>query len=1001
MNAPQAALVRIKLIHASRHPSFSADSRLPGKVNYIFGHDPSRWIRNVPLYARIVERSIWPGVDAVWRGEGGRLETDFVVAPMANPNLISLGVEGADRIAVTAGGDLRIEAHGQGLELLKPNIYQQREGSRQTVPGRYVMEPGVGGANIVRFELGSYDHHQALVIDPVVQLAYSTFLGAGQETAFGIAVDSAGSAYVTGVTVSGAFPTTPKAFQVTPPPHQVAFVTKFSPDGTTLVYSTYLGGTAPADVFGDFGNAIAVDAHGNAYITGVAGSNDFPLKNAFQTSKLNSTVLNTAAFFTELSADGSSLLYSTYLGGDCDSQDTGNSIAVDAQGKAYLAGTAVCTNFPTTPGAFQTVFNPGAASNAFAAKFDPGKSGSASLLFSTFLGGSSAAYGDQGLAIAVDANGNPYVAGATGSTDFPIKNAFQSELGGAAGGAAANAFVTKFSADASALLYSTYLGGSTNAAGGGASDVARAIAVDSHGSAYVAGIASAANFPVTPGAFQPHLGGGGTAPSNAFVTKFSPDGSALVYSTYLGGSGLGSGFGDAAAGVAIDATGNVYVAGTATSPDFPTLFPFSHYPGTFDVFVSELSGDGSALVYSTLLGSSVPATDPTGFTAGASAIALDQSANAYIAGETNAPDFPLANPFQSSLSEWGDGRDAFVTKLFLSPASPTPFAPTPTPSPTPVIKINSVPESVAVGAAVTIGGSNFTRTTYVQGWVATANGGVWQWNLTPDISSLSPTSLTITIPASTTIGEGYVALQAISVDRDYQASNVVGTLLTGNPSAGIPTISEVNGVGLNPISSNPSYALNVIDTVVMPGSAVTLAGSGFDTANGVAVDLFYPDGKMPTIILNPGAPGLEADKITVTLPDASALPDGPGSFVVSNKGSGSYAGKSNAVSVVIGQEISLASVSQAGNLITVTGTGFSTATVINLFNLQGETVVNLGGIDSHQKPLIPLTVIDSTQFTFTLPTAAVPGPAYVQAINPPFTPFTNTGTSANGTIDLR
>jgi hypothetical protein len=480
-------------------------------------------------------------------------------------------------------------------------VYQDVNGSRREVASSFVLLDDPSSESTathhspvathqIGFAVGSYDLSRPLVIDPV--LSYSTYLGgSARGQGYGIAVDPAGNAYVTGYTYSHNFPTA-NAFQ----PHNGgngsnAFVTKFSADGTSLVYSSYLGGAS-----GDFGYGIAVDADGNAYLTGQTRSTDFPTANAFQPAK-GGPAYTTNAFVTKVSVDGSGLVYSSYLGGNGDGYpsyngDYGLGIAMDGDGSVYITGYAASTDFPTV-NAFQPTKR-GVSTNAFVTKFSADGS---SLVYSTYLGGSGyydeehgIDYGDVGMGIAVDAAGNAYLTGQTYSFDFPIAHAFQPTKGGNPIYAISNAFVTKLSPDGSSLVYSSYLGGggySTNYFGYG--DDGDAIAVDGAGNAYVTGFAYSTDFP-TANAFQPTKGGSLTNP-NAFVTKVSPDGDGLVYSSYLGGSGKDVyGYGDHGYGIALDGAGNAYLTGSTTSTDFPTVNAFQPTNGSYyTAFVAKIA----------------------------------------------------------------------------------------------------------------------------------------------------------------------------------------------------------------------------------------------------------------------------------------------------------------------------------------------------------------------------------------------------------------------------
>jgi beta-propeller repeat-containing protein len=391
----------------------------------------------------------------------------------------------------------------------------------------------------------------------------------------------------------------------------------------TLFYSTYLGGS-------DFetGRGIAVDASGNAYVTGVTYSANFPTTaGAFQPAFGNSD-----AFVTKLNSTGSALVYSTYLGGGS-GFDGGLGIVVDAAGNAYVTGETISTDFPTTPGAFQPAY--GGNSDAFMTKLNSTGSG---LVYSTYLGGSDI---EAGLGVAVDVLSNAYVTGLTWSSDFPTTpGAFQATSGGGSN----DAFVTKLDPTGAALVYSTYLGGS-------GFDLGLGIVVDAAGNAYVTGETVSTGFPTTPGAFQPAFAGPGR---DAFVTKLDLTGSGLVYSTYLGGSREETGF-----GIAVDVLSNAYVTGVTYSADFPTTpgaFQATSRGGFNDAFVTKLNSTGSGLVYSTYLGGS---DQDEGH-----GIAVDALANAYVAGLTSSPDFPTTlGAFQPNIDGLDTNGDAFVAKL--------------------------------------------------------------------------------------------------------------------------------------------------------------------------------------------------------------------------------------------------------------------------------------------------------------------------------------------------
>ena len=575
--ASRQAVVRLQLSGANPQPAVTQEDELPTRSNYFIGSDPAKWRTNVPNYGRVRYHNVYPGVDLVYYGNQGQLEHDFVVAPGTDPRVVTLVVRGARRLQLESSGDLAVHTTGGDLRLLKPEIYQVVDGARRKIPGKYWLE----GGNKVGFQIASFDRRRQLVIDPV--LLYSTYLGGnGRDGAGGIAVDSSGNAFVVGETMSTNFPTTTGAYQTALAGSANVLVTKLNATGTALVYSTYLGGTGAVNN----GRAIALDSSGDAYVTGVTSSTNFPTTNgAYQTTYAGTT--NTYnAFVTKLNPDGSALVYSTFLGGGGGEGDQGYGITVDSSGSAYITGNTQSSNFPTTAGAFQTTL--AGYEDAFVTKVNP--AGSA-LVYSTYLGGSTDSIdGTSGSSIAVDSSGNAFVTGGTGSPSFPTTpGAFQTALA-----PLTNAFVSKLNPTGTALIYSTYLG--TGA------DSGQGIAVDSTGNAYVAGTTAQTDFPTTSGAYQRTCTTGGF--DTTFVTKLNATGTALLYSTCLGGVSTAT-TGTRPASIALDSTGNAYVTGYTSTADFPTTA--GAYQTVLggplgNAFVTELNATGSALVYSTFPG---------------------------------------------------------------------------------------------------------------------------------------------------------------------------------------------------------------------------------------------------------------------------------------------------------------------------------------------------------------------------------------------------------------
>ncbi len=618
---PAPTLLRMKLVGANPAPVVFGIDELLGKCNYFIGNDPKRWHTNVATFAKVKYENIYPGIDLMYHGNQQQLEYDFVVAPGADPKTIELSFPDAKNLAIDAEGRLVVRlADGEIFERA-PSAYQEVNGQKQKVAGRYMLKD----ANRVAFELGAIDRSRAVVIDPTI--VYSTYLGgSGDENPLYMALDRFGDVYLTGFTSSIDFPTTPGSFQTIygGGPFD-AYVTKLNPEGSALLYSTYVGGSGDDEALG-----IAVDDSGHAYVVGSTSSLDFPTTDgAFQRSFAGG---NTDGFVTKLNADGSALAFSTYLGGSGD--DFALIGPTDPGGHVYVEGFTSSTNFPTTPGAFQRKYA-GGPDDSFVTKLNHDGTG---LIYSTYLGGTG---DDLGIDGTIDRFGNAYFTGLTGSTDFPTTpGAFQRTYGGGN----IDTFVTKLSRDGASLVYSTYLGGSGD-------ENPFDLAVDLYGNAYVPGVTSSIDFPTTPGAFQTSFAGGNV---DGYVTKINSTGSGLVYSTYLGGSGD-----DLAGAVRVDRRGNAYVPGLTSSTDFPTTtnaFQSSYAGGNSDAFAVKLDPTGSGLVFSSYLGGS---GDDGSVGSGTG---VDRFGNMYIYGFTSSTDFPITK--HAVQPQYGGGNsDAFVTKI--------------------------------------------------------------------------------------------------------------------------------------------------------------------------------------------------------------------------------------------------------------------------------------------------------------------------------------------------
>jgi uncharacterized protein (TIGR03437 family) len=864
---PEAASVdtlRMSLLGANARANAVGLAPQPGVVNYFIGNDPKNWRSGIATYGKVSYAQIYPGVDLVFYGNQRQLEYDFVVAPGADPSRIAWRIDGA-RASVDADGNLVLSAANGPASFKKPVLYQM-EGDRKTsVEGSFAV-----AGNQVRFRLGSYDHSRALIIDPV--LSYASYL-AGTRTdhigwttgpgilqvgiSQGLAVDSAGSAYVAGDTYSIDFPTK-NPYESAPPAKQFggsnvppgqwpsAFVTKFSPDGSSLVYSTYLGGNNY-----DYIYAIAVDSSGSAYVTGQTNSTSFPVTNgAYQTvcdpapnntgpsagaASCNSA--NVSAFVTKLNPAGTDIVYSTFLGGYAYAYAT--AIAVDSAGRAYIAGneqeycstqyTAYQGCFPTTSGAVigGNATGGGSPQYAFVAAFDPTGS---KLLYSTMFGDlngfkcSSGCGGTYATGIAVDANGYFYLVGETQAGKLPTTVGVIQPTGGPLdvnGGQqqAWRGFVAKFNPVTSAggvlLAYATYLGGHTSNLG----DYISGIAIDSASNAYVVGYTNSKDFPVTSGAYGSICGVNGTCAA-AHVTKLNPLGTAILWSTYVGG---GKSDGSDAlfftGPIQLDGRGNVYIMGQA-GPGFPLVNPVEPAVagGSMELAIAELDPAGANLLFFTRIGSGGQQTS------GPAGLAVDSSGNIYLAGNTIGPGL-ITSPsaFQTTASSSTCCYHGFVAKIASTP-----------PQISAVVDAAGSQSGISPGAWISIYGTNLAYTTrlwrdseILGGKLPTLLDGVTvsidgrlaavnyispvQLNVqVPDDTATGPVPVTVTTPQGTATAT--VTMQAASPGLFmYPAAN------RRYVAAQHADYSILGPAGLYPGASSPAK----------PGEVIVLYATGF------------------------------------------------------------------------------------------------------------------------------------------------------------------------------
>jgi len=691
--------VKLVLTGANPESSIAGCEPLPGHANYLLGNDPSAWRKQVPLFARIRAASVYPGVDVTYYAyPAARLEYDFILQPGADVGGITLQVQGADSVAVDGAGELVMTLGGEEIRQHKPVIYQEKDGVRQTVAGSYHLT----GKNRVGFKVANYDPRRTLVIDPT--LSFATYLGGEMpDQGAAIATDGAGNIYVAGSTLSkalrlnatnGAGAALQTGYRGGSGYFGDAFVAKFDTNNH-LAYLTYLGGSGQDQAFG-----IAVGTNGQAVVTGFTDSPNFPVSpntlnsHAFQThiggtNNYLGKVYLIDAFVTKLSADGTGLVYSTYLGGNA--RDVGTAVALDSLGCAYVTGYTESTNFPATnavqgfysryfgsqltnsppphyvPVTYPTNYHGNiyhGFGDAFVAKLSSNGTG---LIYASYLGGTNQ---DLGTAIAVDSAGQAVVVGNTLSTNFPVyfssSNPFSSwgsKLNGTTSYSffVTDGFVCKVGADGTNLVYATYLGGSDQ-------DAALAVAVDSMGAAYVTGYTLSTNFPV----------GGNNLMSwssitnrnaDVFITKFNPDGG-TNYSVKFGGSAW-----DQGNSIVVDAAFNAYVAGSSASTNSATKFwsgavtaltdgrlsltnrSYRSY-GTNDVFVAGLNTNATAFSFYAYLGST--GNDQ------ANGLALDPvTGELCLTGTTTWTNFPSVNPVQPRSGNRLNSSDAFIGRIKL------------------------------------------------------------------------------------------------------------------------------------------------------------------------------------------------------------------------------------------------------------------------------------------------------------------------------------------------
>jgi uncharacterized protein (TIGR03437 family) len=923
--------VRMRFTGAAAAARAEGIDPLPSVSNYFLGKDSKKWHTNVPHFGKVRFRDVYPGIDVVYYSNGGVLEYDFVVSAGADPRRIQLSYHGAGTIRIDDSGNVRLALRGREIVQQRPRVYQDINGRRVEIAGTY----RITAKNQVRFALAEYNRAHALVIDPV--LDYSVYLGGkAYDTAIAIALDAQGNKYVTGTTASPDLLLGTATSQNQFAGATDAYLAKFSAAGNLTSFS-YFGGASSVVATEGKGNttgrSIFVDTNRNVYIGGDTNSPDLPVPaNHDPTNRFAGGSAD--VFVIKVAAAGDQILYSRYIGGGSDdfigggpdgfipgrADEFGNGLTVDPQGNAYITGFTKSSDYPTTANAYMQRTK-GGGESAFVTKINP--AGDA-LAYSTILEGKSPSSKDGGEGIAIDSTGNIYVTGYTTSTDFPVLSAFQTTKAGAAG--FEDAFVVKLDPTAGRPVYSTYLGGTGR-------DLGFRIAVDASGSAYITGYTQSGDFP-TRNAAQPSYGGGG---ADAFVTKLSPNGTTLAYSTYLGGSGDDWGFAD----IAVDNNGNAYVAGYTTSPDLKITNAFQ--PAFTDAnthgFVAELNANGTAWAFLSYYGGSQHDE--------IHGLAYDAVRNTIsIAGFTSSPNLPGAK--NAYVGDAVQKYDAFIAQISgLGTLAPT------------LVVTQLQPFTINAGGTpisqtITLSSSTNTALQFTASNANPAN----TWLTVSPASGTTPATLTVTVDPKT-LGGGSTS-GAINI-------NVVG----GSPIS-VPVIVGLNaGPVVTSVSPNP-IAVGSQNTII------TVSGSGFTSGS--------------TVTLNNSAAVTQfvsANSLTAVVPSGLLASAGTVSVAVNNGGAGSapvLLTVATGVPIispanVLNGATNLPGAISPGEIITIKGTGFGPATLA-----QAQVDPATGGISTtlaSTRVLIngvaaPLVYAVQNQVSAIVPYSVTTGPATIQ-----------------------
>lgn len=812
---PEKAVLHMALVGSNPSPRVQGLEKQPGIVNYFDGTMANKnGHTGIRTFGKVQLDNVYAGIDLVFHGNQRQLEYDFAVAPGVDPRVIRMAFQGADKLEI-ADGELVLHLGDSAIRQHKPVTYQQSNGGRREVQSRYILL----SANEVGFEIGAYDRSQALVIDPV--LTYSTYFGGTSDDVINsIAVDSAGNAYVAGWTNS--LSTTSQIF-----------LSKINAAGTSILYTQYIADTAHN--CGSYGTGVAVNSAGEAFVSGMYGTVD-------QWGFCN----NKYAYTGKLNAAGTAFIYSFFWGGG---DDHANAVALDSAGNAYFTGQTQ-GNWPVSAGVFQS--NGGFPGDAFVLKLDS----TGHMLYSSYLGGSSI---DEAFGIAVDSNKNAVIVGNAQSSDFPTTTGAYQKTNSSW----VACFVSKVNSSGSALPYSSYLAGTRG-------ENCTAVAVDSANKIYITGNTESDDFPTTAGAYDRTCGTDGLCNwyfacdpgcndyyfEDAIFAKFDPTlsgAASLVYSSYFGGENRELG-----QGIAVDSAGNAYVTGRTISTFMPTVNPIQgSIAGDNDVFVAEMNPSGSSLLFSTYLGGANYDE--------AKSIALDSSANIYLAGQTGSGNFPVVGGVQNTnaggydgfLTKIGTATTASLTSVALNPASVIGGA-----ASTGTVTLSAV--APAGGAVVTLS-SNNTNAATVPASVTVAAGAT--------TATFTPSSKNVTVAANVTITATYSGVSktaTLTVNPVAIASLGLnpGTLTGGSSSTATVTLNAAAPAGgaVVSLASNQASATVPASLTIAAGATsgtFTVSTSSVTSMVTASITATYNGSISSTLTINPAA-SVSLSSVTVS-----------------------------------------------------------------------------------------------------------------------------------------